>query len=114
MNAPSFSITGDGKSHSFADALAAYLTAVLGSTVTIPAQGFQCKWLQITTGANASNMLIGAFEVRDAGDRGYPIVPNGSGMFLPSISEVSNRYNLQQQRYWLANGDTANCLYGVD
>ena len=104
MVGKSFSITGDGAVHTFSYALAQFLG------VSDP--GFQVKWFQVTPrSGNAATMRVGGNEVTST--VGYPVAAGGS-QFLPDISEVSSRYHLAQEYYYLAVGDFADCLYGVD
>lgn len=104
-----FQITGDGAVHTFSYAIAKFLN------VTEPGQGFQGKWVQAnpTVASSASPMRVGAVGDGVSSTVGFPL-QSGASQFLPPISELSSRYQLNQQVYWLANGDTADCLWGVD
>lgn len=107
MIGKSFKITGDGARHTFSQALAAFLG------VPETSGGFQCKWLQITTPPTNGNVaFIGGAEV--ANGVGYEIPVGWSGQFLPPISELSSRYLLNQEYYFLSANDVIYCLYGID
>ena len=106
MVAKSFTLTGDGAVHTFSAALAAFMAS------NEPQGGFQVKWLQmVPDSANSAPMRIGGSEVTST--KGFK-VPAGGAMFLTNISEISSRYNLGQEYYYLAAADTCDCLYAVD
>lgn len=81
-----------------------------GAVVPLSATKLLAKFVQVVTGANSANVLIGGNEVTSS--VGFTIPANFAGQMLPPIAELSEYYDLSAINAYIASGDVLYLLYG--